>query len=90
MTSSGALRQTEYRISDWGRFLDRDLPRILSFNVVCAEAAGESADGGEERPARGGGSSAFVSTTGIYVASAAFILDEEAAAEAEDNSGDWP
>lgn len=90
MTSSGALRQTVYRISDWGRFLDSDLPRILSFNVVCAEAAGESADGGEERPARGRGSSAFVSTTGIYVASAAFILDEEAAAEAEDNSGDWP
>ena len=89
-TPSGVLRQTEYRISDWERHLDTLLTRTLSFSVVCAQVAGESADGGEERQGRGRGSSAFVETSGNYVASAAFIVDEEAAAEAQNNSGDWP
>lgn len=89
-TPSGALRQTEYRISDWERHLDTLLRRTLSFSVVCAEVVGESADGGEERQGRRRESSAFVKTSGVYVASAAFILDEEAAAKAGDNSGEWP
>ncbi len=90
LTRSGSIMRFEYRISDWERYLDADMTQTLSFRVVCAEVADESVDSGEETPRRGRRSSAFAETRGIYAASAAFILDEEAAFKARDNSGDWP
>ena len=89
---AGALMQTEYRFSDWKPYLDIDVRQTLSFRVVSAEFPKDSVDGLEERPGlgRGRGSSAFAGSRGVYAASAAFVLDEEAAVEAQDNSGEWP
>ena len=82
----GALMQTEYRISDWERFLDPGLTQALSFRVLSAKLDDDSPNGSEEPP-RG---VREYGTQNPYSASAVFILDEEAAAKAGDNSGEWP